>query len=261
MGDAAISALNSLLRSSGIEDHAEALRLATSAAKAAKPGSADLEVAQHSRVVALLKLDRFEDALSAVADGGSALENRCLLERVYALYKVGRLAEADEALAEQLKDGSHGDRGVRHIAAQIAYRAEKFDTAAGIYRQLIGEDGGRLAEDNDLKINLLATNAQLEWQGRGDRIPEQDRKPAREDMEAFETGYNAACGCAARGEFAKAVVLLKRAADLCEASEELSPEEKKVELLPILIQQVFVLAKLDKEEEAAELQKVIGLSE
>ena len=39
----------------------------------------------------------------------------------------------------------------------------------------------------------------------------QKKKPAREDLEAFETAYNAACGSIARGELGQGEVLLKRA--------------------------------------------------
>lgn len=39
----------------------------------------------------------------------------------------------------------------------------------------------------------------------------QKKKPAREDLEAFETAYNAACGFIARGELGQGEVLLKRA--------------------------------------------------
>ena len=37
------------------------------------------------------------------------------------------------------------------------------------------------------------------------------KKPGREDVEAFETAYNAACGSIARGELRQGEVLLKRA--------------------------------------------------
>ena len=39
----------------------------------------------------------------------------------------------------------------------------------------------------------------------------QKKKPGREDLEAFETAYNAACGSISRGEFGQGEVLLKRA--------------------------------------------------
>ena len=39
----------------------------------------------------------------------------------------------------------------------------------------------------------------------------QKKKLGREDLEAFETAYNAACGSIARGELGQGEVLLKRA--------------------------------------------------
>ena len=64
-------------------------------------------------------------------------------------------------------------------------------------------------EENDLRINGSATDAQLEWKRQGDSM--QKKKATREDLEAFETAYNAACTCIARGELNQAEFLLKRA--------------------------------------------------
>ena len=73
--------------------------------------------------------------------------------------------------------------------------------------------------------------------------------------------YNAACGCIARGDLATGSVLLKRARDLCEALDELSDEEKRAEVLPIMVQQAYVFTKLGKLEEAEALQKMINIAE
>ena len=58
-------------------------------------------------------------------------------------------------------------------------------------------------------MNRWAVDAQLQWQGRGDLVV--NKRPGREDLEAFETTYNAACASIARGELGQAEVLLKRA--------------------------------------------------
>lgn len=253
---AELGALNSLLRSSSIEDHEEALRLADAAVKSSRSGGDDL-AAHHTKVVSLLKLDRFDDALRALAAAGSRLEDQCALEKAYALYKSGQLSEAEAVL-----DKAHQSRGASHVAAQIAYRAEKFDRAAAIYRDLLAAAGeGMLGEENDLRINLLAADAQLEWAGDGHLVPANERQPGREAMEAFETAYNAACACLARGDFAKAAMLLRRSRDLCEASEDLADEEKKAELVPIIVQQAYVSTKLGKLEEAAALQNAVTMDE
>ncbi|KAF3001144.1 Signal recognition particle core component [Neopestalotiopsis sp. 37M] len=247
------AALTSLLRASSIQDHDEVLKAANAAIKASKSNTH----AHHTRIVALLKLDRFDDALRALAEGGDKLEQECLVEKAYALYKSGKLAEAEETI----KSVSTVTRASRHLAGQIAYRAEKFQDAAQVYRELAAEDDGIPGEENDLNINTLATSAQLQWNGLGHLVDEEHKQPSREDLEAFETAYNASCGCVARGDLSKASILLKRARDLCEASEELSDEEKKAELLPLLIQHAYVLTRLGKEADAITLQKSLTLSE
>lgn len=264
MADQSIAALNSLLRSASVDDHSEALDLASAAIRAAKGRPADLATARHAQVVAFLKLDRFDDALRAIADGGDALARTCMFEKAYALYKTGDLAGAEAVLrdVDVAAVSARVRRGLKHVAGQVAYRAEKFEQAAALYRELYADAAGaQYGEENDLRINLAATNAQLGWQGKGWAVPDPEKQPAREDLEAFETAYNAACGCISRGDFEKAAVLLKRSRDLCEAAEDLDEEEKKAELLPIIVQQAYVFTKLGKLDEAASLQKSISFDE
>lgn len=237
--------LTSLLRNSSITDHNEILEATKAVLKTSKLDSSAL----HTRVVALLKLDKFDDALRALDDGGDNLASQCILERAYALYKTGKLEDA----AKLCQGGNN--RGIKHVAAQVAYRAERFADAEEIYKQLVesAEDEG---EDMDLRINGLAVDAQLAWQGRKGEL-----KSRNEDLETFETSYNVACGCISKGDYQKANFLLKRARDLCEALDELSDEEKRAEVLPIMVQQAFVLTKLGKTEEAEVLRKMINLAE
>ncbi|OAA64548.1 signal recognition particle [Niveomyces insectorum RCEF 264] len=136
MATSAVNALNSLLRGTSIDDHDEALKLADAAIQAAKAGGGssggvDTLTAQHTKVVALLKLDRFDDALRTVAAAGDALAARCVLERAYALYKTGDL-DAAAALYDEDSNAKHtGDapttttaaaahrlRALQHVAAQ-----------------------------------------------------------------------------------------------------------------------------------------------
>jgi signal recognition particle subunit SRP72 len=264
MGDTAVAALNSLLRNASVQDHAEALSVATAAVRAAKGRGADLATAQHTRVVALLNLDRFDDALRAIAEGGDALAAACSFEKAYALYKTGDLDAAEAVLRDADANAAtpNTQRGLKHVAGQVAYRAEKFHHASTIYRQLAADDAAaNYGEENDLRINLSAANSQLEWQGNGWAVPEQEKQPGRADLEAFETSFNAACGCMSRGDYAKAAVFLKRSRDLCEATEDLDDDEKKAELVPIIIQQAYVLNKLGKLDEAAALQKSLSLDD
>lgn len=245
------ASLTALLRGTTIDDHEEVLKAANAVLKSSK-GDQD---ALHTKVVALLKLDRFEDALRALDDGGDKLAERCVLEKSYALYKTGKLEEA-----EKLVEGAQ-KRGLKHVAAQVAYRGEKFEDAARMYKNLTTQSAAVEWEEADLRINSSAVDSQLEWQGKGNEVEESRKKPSNEDLEAFETSYNAACACIARGDLAKAAFLLKRAKDLCESLDELSNEDKRTEVLPIMVQQAFVLTKLGKLEEAEALQKLISIEQ
>ena len=82
-----------------------------------------------------------------------------------------------------------------------------------LYRRLADGQAAIGDEKNDLRINGGATDAQLEWTRQGDLV--QKKKLGREDLEAFETAYNAACGSIARGELGQGEVLLKRARGWC----------------------------------------------
>ncbi|KAG9228977.1 hypothetical protein BJ875DRAFT_214705 [Amylocarpus encephaloides] len=246
-----IAALSSLLKAASIDDDEELLKAANAVLKSSKNNFDAL----HTRVVALLKLDRFEDALRALDDGGDKLAERCILEKAYAHYKVGQLEEARILVTKG------GMRGLSHVAAQVAYRAERFEDAAKIYEELSATEGPIDGEENDLRINSAATDAQLEWQGDGEKVGQDRKKPSREDLEAFETSYNAACGCIARGDLNAGRVLLKRARDLCEALDELSYKEKHAEVLPIMVQQAYVFTKMGKLAEAEALEKMINIAD
>ncbi|KAF7935289.1 uncharacterized protein EAE97_008196 [Botrytis byssoidea] len=237
--------LSALLRDSSITDHNEILKAANDVLKSSKLDPNAL----HTRGVALLKLDRYDDALKALDDGGDRLASQCILERAYALYKTGKLADA----AKVCEGGN--SRGLKHVAAQVAYRAERFADAEELYKQL-AESVGAGDEVMDLRINGLAVDVQLAWQGERSEL-----KSKNNDFEAFETAYNVACGYIAKGDYNKGSFLLKRARDLCEALDELSDDEKRAEVLPIMVQQAFVLTKLGKIEEAKSLIKMINLAD
>ncbi|KAF2100378.1 hypothetical protein NA57DRAFT_73989 [Rhizodiscina lignyota] len=244
--------LSSLLAHADIVDHEEILKAANASLRKSK---SDLQ-AQHVRVVALLKLDRFDDALRALEEGGDKLKEASQIEWAYALYKSGNWEDAINVAREGLETG---DRGLLYVLAQTSYRLEEFEQAKQVYVELRNRIREAQHEENDLRINSGAVDAQLEWKGQGHLVTQ--KKPGREDLEAFETAYNAACGSIARGELAQGEVLLRRAKDLCNASDELSDEEKKAELLPIMVQHVFVLVRQGRLEEAEKLSSEISSSD
>ena len=101
--------LSALLQQASMDDHEEVLKACNASIKHSK---GDLEL-QHIKFVALLKLDRYDDALRMLEEGGDRLKPKVPTERAYALYKAGDYEEA-KGLAMQISEG----RGARHVEAQ-----------------------------------------------------------------------------------------------------------------------------------------------
>ena len=228
--------LATVLKKTTIEDHNEILRACNVALKGSE---SDVET-QHVKVVALLKLERYEEVVDFVEQCGKTLQERAGFENAYALYKIGRWEEAAKATS-----GTSRNRGSKHLKAQALYRAEQFSQVGKIYQSLTGSPAQ--GDDLDLKVNESAVRAQLHWSGQEDAPV---KRPGSEDLEAFETAYNAACESIARNDLVQAEVLLKRAKQLCQHSDDLTPEQKTEELGPICVQQIYVLQRLGRTSDA-----------
>ncbi|KAI9034995.1 signal recognition particle subunit SRP72 [Aspergillus affinis] len=242
--------LSSLLQHASIDDHEELLQSANAALAKSK---SDVQ-AQHAKVVALVKLDRYDDCIRVFEEGGDALKKQAALEYAYALYKTGQLDASIEIVSKITNS-----RGARHLEAQASYRSEKFRRTAEVYEDLTKDQSALDNEENDIRINAWAADAQLQWKGYPESV--RHNRPTRDDLEAFETTYNAACLSIAKGEFGQGEVLLKRAKELCRTSEDLTPEDRDAELLPISVQQLYVLIRQGKSEEAESVLQEISVKD
>ncbi|KAL9112617.1 MAG: hypothetical protein Q9227_003188 [Pyrenula ochraceoflavens] len=247
-----VPSLQSLLSRTTLDDHEEVLKAANGALKTSKNDSE----AQHARVVALLKLDRYDDAVRVFEEAGDALKQKAGLEYAYGLYKTGRLKEAREA-------ASHVEgQGARFVEAQAAYRGEDFEVARSIFREAEARSRRDANLGEEFKANMGAVEAQILWRGRGEAMEElRTKKAKREELETFELAYNAACRSIAQGNLQQAEVLLKRAKELCKHSAGLAEEDKQAELLPISVQQLYVFVRLGKTKEAEEIMTEIEVDQ
>jgi len=224
-----MASLARLLRAATIEDHEEILNAANIALK----DSPDDASVHRARVVALLKLDRFDDVLRVLDGTSEKMRAACVAERGYALYKGGKLEEARACLPSQLA-GAEESLAMSHLVAQVAYRSENFKYAHEIYQHLASRVGQGSLEERDLMINTTAALAQLTWQNRG---AADIAVPGK--LDTFELAYNAACAAIACGRLPRASSLLERATRLCDSSD-LSDSEKQAEMVSIMAQQAYV---------------------
>lgn len=113
MAETNAQSITALLQKSSLDDHEEILKACNATLKKSK---SDV-LAQHVRAVALLKLDRYQEALR-IFETSESLREKAPLEYAYSLYKGGKPEKAAE-VASTLKDG----RGARHLEAQAVGRA------------------------------------------------------------------------------------------------------------------------------------------
>lgn len=234
--------LAGLLKRATIDDHDEYLKASRAALKKNNFDS----LAQHVQVVALLYLDQYAEALRFIEEGGQSLKDKAALEYAYALYKTGNLQQAADVAAKV------GGRGALHLEAQAQYRLENSARALQIYDEIRQQGLGE--EEFDIRVNSTGVEAQTQWLGQTSA-----RRPGAQDMQLFETAYNAACGSIARGEYAQAEILLKRAHELCKHHEDLDEDQKAEELLPIRVQQMYVLLMQGKNNDAHALADDISV--
>lgn len=113
MASTSAQSISALLQKSSLDDHDEILRSCNAVLKKSK---SDV-LAQHAKAIALLKLDRYDEALQIFESAGKTLQEKAPLDYAYSLYKNGNHRKAAESVAG-LKEG----RGARHLQAQAVYK-------------------------------------------------------------------------------------------------------------------------------------------
>ncbi|EPS38313.1 hypothetical protein H072_7967 [Dactylellina haptotyla CBS 200.50] len=230
------------------QDHEEVLKHANNILK----NSSDPQTIK-TRVVALIKLERYDEAIKSIEQaGGSGLE----FEHAYSLYKQGNL-EGALAISPDVISTERKQRALKQLQAQAHYRAENFQSAIDLYEELSKLPPLVENEEYDLRVNLGASEAQLSFVGKDALRPK--RRTTAEDLQQYESAFNTACISVARGDLNGALMLLKTSKKLCRSMEGASEEDIQAELAPLIAQELYVLIKLGKFEEARELYKSSGI--
>jgi signal recognition particle subunit SRP72 len=191
-----------------------------------------------SKMVCYIHLSKFQEAIEFM-DKNPKLSGGLNFEKSYCYYRLGRLDEAKETL-ESTEDSLRK----KELMSQILYRLESYEKCFDMYKEVI--KGSIDDYDNERQTNLAAICACLSLVGSNKQTPNLP-------VDSYEMAYNGACILAAKGEYAKAEVLLTKAEELCvEILKEdgLSDEEIDEELAIIRIQKAFCLQMLGKEKEA-----------
>ena len=182
-------------------------------------------LAFHCKIVCLLQMQKFQDALKQINDPGNQKFDSLDLsfEEAYCHYRLNEALKALQVLDKNM--GTSKKEGPKHreLRAQILYRLERFSDCFDIYRDIIKNSMVDDEFEEERMTNLAAVSANLEYEGEAKNVfPDQDSS-------SYEMIYNRACYHLAAKRWNDACTDLKRSEELCkEASNEDNEEDDDV---------------------------------
>ncbi|XP_022725659.1 signal recognition particle subunit SRP72-like [Durio zibethinus] len=196
------------------------------------------EDAIRCKVVALIKGDKIEEALSTI-QSVQKVSFDFSFYKAYCLYRQNKLDEALEVLEKQ--DKTHP---IMLLESQILYRLGKMDACVDICRNL------QRAKIDSLEINLVAG---LISAGRASEVQGTLDTLKVKATSSFELAYNIACSLIEGNKHKDAEQLLLTARRIGQETlteENLADDDIEIELAPIAVQLTYVQQLLGHTQEA-----------
>ncbi|XP_022856184.1 signal recognition particle subunit SRP72-like [Olea europaea var. sylvestris] len=202
------------------------------------PGDED---AIRCKIVALIKNDSVDKALSAIEQYSNKSWIDFVFFKAYCLYRKNKLDEALESLKGQEKNSA-----MMLLESQILFRLGKMDASVDIYQEL------QKSKIESLEINVVAS---LVSAGRASDVQVAMDSLRVKPTSSFELAYNTACSLIERNKYKDAEQLLLSARRIGQESlmeENLANDEIEIELAPIAVQLAYVHHILGNTQEAFE---------
>ncbi|ESW30720.1 hypothetical protein PHAVU_002G176900 [Phaseolus vulgaris] len=200
----------------------------------------DDEDALRCKVVALIKNDHVEDALSAIKSSRKQLDDFHFF-KAYCLYRQNKLDEALESLKRQERNDE-----TMLLECQILYRLGKMDACIDIYQKL------QNSKVDNMEINSVAA---LVMAGRSSEVQGMLDSLRVKATSSFELAFNTACSLIARNKYTDAEQLLlsgRRIGQEVLMEDNLADDEIELELSPIAVQLAYVQQLLGRKQDAIE---------
>ncbi|KAK9480569.1 hypothetical protein V1514DRAFT_324812 [Lipomyces japonicus] len=201
------------------------------------------KAALRSKAIALIKLDRYSEALDIIDNEPSGYA----FERAYCNYRLGKLGIAQDIVKATLatEKGPFEIRALLHLEAQVQYKLENFEEAKKSYDSLSKYKYIIDGEQHDLLVNSIAIAAQQKWWGKVSSEADFGT------VVSHEHAFNLASLKIGEKNYSDALGLLQKAKALVQSLDGLSEEDLTEELASILIQAAYVHSLLGQADEAA----------
>ncbi|KAG2090736.1 uncharacterized protein F5147DRAFT_724384 [Suillus discolor] len=121
------------------------------------PGDRD---ALRTKLFLLLQTEQYDTALTLIAE----INEQCLFERSYALYRLQREEDSVQVLKEIKSIGKEAEqRGAMHLEAQLSYRQGSYQSSLDIYNELLETADHSSDEHADILTNLPASQSHQDF--------------------------------------------------------------------------------------------------
>lgn len=196
-----------------------------------------------TKIICLINLDKFDEALSSIERQNDA--DDLYFEKSYCLYRTNKVNEAYATLAKCQSPGVKE----KELMAQINYRLEKYQEAYDTYRDII--KNADIGDEFEIErmTNLSAVVANLKGT--------KDFDMSDNENKTFELQYNSACISISKGQWAEAQEKLEKAETMCnETFKEEDPDDLdglEREVSVIRAQLAFCLQKMGQAESSIKL--------
>ncbi|KAJ2296451.1 Srp72p [Coemansia sp. RSA 353] len=199
------------------------------------------------QVVALIKLEKPAQALDVLDKARSTKvlsANAMAYESAYCHFALENYGKAEDAL-KSVKAGPGADR----LAAQIAYKSNRFAKCIEIYNRLFANAETSSSERDELELNLAAAKAAAAQVSKNMHAG----SSISTSTDNYELMFNQATELLACGKAKEAVVLLEASETRAKAElakEDWSAEDIQSEISPIQAQKAVALQCLEKVSDA-----------
>lgn len=190
------------------------------------------------KVVALIKADNIDDALSTIQSSQKFTFDFSYL-KAYCLYRQNRLDEALESLKIQ-----ENNPATMLLKSQILYRSGEMDACVEFYQKL------QKSKIDSLEINFVAG---LISAGRASEVQKTLDSLRVKATSSFELAYNTACSLAEMNKYTEAEQLLLTARRIGQETltdDNFAEDDIEIELAPIAVQLAYVQQLLGNTQEA-----------
>ncbi|XP_045588760.1 signal recognition particle subunit SRP72 [Procambarus clarkii] len=192
------------------------------------------------KIVALINLDQFSDALSVAKK--SKFSDELAFEKAYCEYRLNQVSAAYDTICKAAQVTTR----VQELQAQILYRLERYNECSDLYRHIVHITTDDFDAERVTNLTAVAVNCAIDGTSDDDNIDV--------DESSYELLYNGACHLLAAGRVDEALTKLQDAEALCRTyltqEEGATEEEVNDDVAIIRVQQGHCMQLLGREREA-----------